>query len=103
MWHSATAHAQLFILGGLKSSENTLVQELRSKRGDGRLFKMGLFSRGYGTTIVHVGSNKVRLLILCSVWYSSLALWNWPVLMMTSGSTPFSRDFLLRLYLHVHC
>ena len=31
----------------IKSSENTLVQELRSKRGDGRLFKMGLFSRGY--------------------------------------------------------
>ncbi len=33
---------------GLYSSEKTLVQELRGKRGDGRLFKMGLFSWGYG-------------------------------------------------------
>ncbi len=31
-----------------ESSQNTLVQELRSKRGDRYLFKMGLFSRGYG-------------------------------------------------------
>ena len=29
------------------------MQELQSKRGDGRLFKMGLFSRGYGIHIIN--------------------------------------------------
>ncbi len=34
---------KLFILGGCTI-------ELKSKKGDGRLFKMGLFLRGYGTS-----------------------------------------------------
>ncbi len=60
---------------GVYSSEKTLVQELRSKRGDGRgrLFKMGLFSRGYGSTVHEPFPtyNKTKQCLDATLTYSS--------------------------------
>ncbi len=41
MWHSATAHAQLLILGGLIIEKIPSCKNFKAKEG------MGLFSRGY--------------------------------------------------------
>ncbi len=64
LWTCVIAHAQTLQSAWVGVLQNILVQEVRNKRGGGHIFKMGVFLRGYGITLLGTSCQKQQLLVI---------------------------------------